>query len=60
MLECVECGARTNDFQFGWAAVRVEDPDVPEADPEIAVYCARCFSLEFNGLRLWLEPGRPD
>ena len=40
--------------------MRVEDPDVPEADPEIAVYCARCFSLEFNGLRLWLEPGRPD
>ena len=58
MLECVECGGRTKEFELGWAAVRVDDPD-GESPPEVAVYCARCFAREFGGLRSWLEPQRP-
>ncbi|HEY6961560.1 MAG TPA: hypothetical protein VI408_06695 [Gaiellaceae bacterium] len=48
MLECIECGARTSDFEQGWAAVRIEDPDRPGGRTEVAVYCGRCFAREFE------------
>lgn len=54
MLECIECGRTAGSFELGWSAVRVVDPDQP-GEPEIAVYCAQCFTAEFGGLSAWLE-----
>ena len=54
MLECIECGRTAGAFELGWSAVRVVDPDQP-GEPEIAVYCAQCFTAEFGGLSAWLE-----
>ena len=46
-LRCIECGATSRDGR-GWRGYRVEDPENPIAEPEVAFYCPACAAREFD------------
>ena len=53
MLKCIECGAVATEFETGWSALHVIDPD-EGGEPLLVIYCAECLTREFGGLWHWL------
>jgi hypothetical protein len=53
MLQCEECGTRSDSFGPGWSVFNVVDPDEGGV-AELVTYCANCLAREFGGLLPWL------
>ena len=45
VLECIECGARSEGAAHGWRALLTDGEHEPEA---VAVYCPDCAREEFG------------
>jgi hypothetical protein len=50
-MECVECGAVTDERAQDWRGYRVDEPDTDEPR-ELAFYCRECADREYGPL--WL------
>jgi hypothetical protein len=46
VLDCEECGARSDEPERGWRAAIVPDDD--GASDEVVVYCPTCWQREFG------------
>jgi hypothetical protein len=47
VVDCVECGRRSDAGWVGWRAYRVDDPELDEP-PALGFYCATCAEAEFG------------
>jgi hypothetical protein len=47
LVECVECGCRSDAGWVGWRAYRVDDPELDEP-PALGFYCPACAESEFG------------
>jgi hypothetical protein len=48
VLECVECGDRSDELGEGWVAYRLVDYDPDEGRPSVAFYCPSCAGRELG------------
>jgi hypothetical protein len=47
VVDCVECGCRSDAGWVGWRAYRVDDPELDEP-PALGFYCPTCAEAEFG------------
>lgn len=47
VVDCVECGCRSEADWLGWRAYRVDDPELGEP-PTLGFYCPSCAWAEFG------------
>jgi Zn ribbon nucleic-acid-binding protein len=47
VVECVECGRRSDTGWVGWRGYRVDDPELDEP-PTLGFYCPACAEAEFG------------
>ena len=51
VLVCVECRLESDESARRWRLYSAEDPDDPDAEPMLAVYCPDCANREFGVLK---------
>lgn len=49
MLECEECRRTAENFELGWSAFYVPDPDEGD-DADVVAYRPECLAREFGGV----------
>jgi hypothetical protein len=47
VVDCVECGCRSEAGWAGWRAYRIDDPELGEP-PALGFYCPPCAEAEFG------------
>ena len=47
LVDCIECGCRSDAGWVGWRAYRVDDPENGEP-PALGFYCPACAESEFG------------
>jgi hypothetical protein len=47
LVDCVECGRRSDSGWVGWRAYRVDDPELDEP-PALGFFCPPCAEAEFG------------
>jgi len=50
VVDCVECGCRSDAGWAGWRAYRVDDPEYDRL-PALGFYCPTCAEAEFGPIR---------